>query len=126
MKKAYILFIVFSLLLLSIQVIIPVIAAGATEKPAKTAQVPVPGMITLVDLGAHKCIPCKMMAPILKKMTAEYAGRAAVIFIDVWKDKSQGEKFKISTIPTQIFLMHKAKKSIDIKAFCLKRTLSAN
>jgi thioredoxin 1 len=57
----------------------------------------------MVDLGAHKCIPCKMMAPILKKMTAEYEGRAAVIFIDVWKDPSQSKKFKISTIPTQIF-----------------------
>ena len=85
-------FIVFSLLLLPIP-------AMATKAP----QVPVPDMITLVDLGAHKCIPCKMMAPILKKLTAEYAGRAAVIFIDVWEDASQGKKFKIATIPTQIF-----------------------
>ncbi|MCI5160808.1 MAG: thioredoxin, partial [Candidatus Electrothrix sp. AX5] len=85
-------------------------AAGATEKTAKTTEVPVPDMVNMVDLGAHKCIPCKMMAPILKKMTAEYEGRAAVIFIDVWKDPSQSKKFKISTIPTQIFLMHKAKR----------------
>jgi thioredoxin 1 len=103
MKKAYIFFIVFSLLLLSVPVIIPVMAAGATVKTAKITQVPVPDMITLVDLGAHKCIPCKMMAPVLKKLTAEYEGRAAVIFIDVWKDTSQAKKFKISTIPTQIF-----------------------
>ena len=89
MKKAYILFIVSSLLLLSI--------------PVMATDVPVPGMVTMVDLGAHKCIPCKMMAPILKKLTAEYEGRAAVIFIDVWEDASQGKKFKISTIPTQIF-----------------------
>ncbi|RWX50568.1 thioredoxin 1 [Candidatus Electrothrix marina] len=120
MKRVSLL-IFFNLILFSL--LLPVISVTASDTPA---EVPVPGMITLVDLGAHKCIPCKMMAPILKKMTAEYAGRAAVIFIDVWKDKSQGEKFKISTIPTQIFLMHKAKKSIDIKAFCLKRTLSAN
>ncbi|MCI5224915.1 MAG: thioredoxin, partial [Candidatus Electrothrix sp. AR4] len=66
-------------------------------------QIPVPGMVTMVDLGAHKCIPCKMMAPILKKLTADYEGRASVIFIDVWKDASQGKKFNISTIPTQIF-----------------------
>ena len=88
----------FNLILSSL--LLPAISVTASDTPA---EVPVPGMITLVDLGAHKCIPCKMMAPILKKMTAEYAGRAAVIFIDVWKDKSQGEKFKISTIPTQIF-----------------------
>jgi thioredoxin 1 len=88
----------FNLILFSL--LLPAISVTATDTPAA---VPVPGMITLVDLGAHKCIPCKMMAPILKKITAEYAGQAAVIFIDVWKDKSQGEKFKISTIPTQIF-----------------------
>ncbi|CAK8724316.1 Thioredoxin 1 [Candidatus Electrothrix laxa] len=88
----------FNLILFSL--LLPASSVTASDTPA---EVPVPNMITMVDLGAHKCIPCKMMAPILKKMTAEYAGRAAVIFIDVWKDKSQGEKFKISTIPTQIF-----------------------
>ncbi|MCI5167595.1 MAG: hypothetical protein D3903_16260 [Candidatus Electrothrix sp. GM3_4] len=62
-------------------------AAGATEKTAKITQVPVPGMVTLVDLGAHKCIPCKMMAPVLKKLTTEYEGRAAVIFIDKGVEK---------------------------------------
>ena len=67
------------------------------------AQVPVPGMVTMVDLGATSCIPCKMMAPILEKLTAEYEGRAAIIFIDVWQDKGQGRKFGISAIPTQIF-----------------------
>jgi thioredoxin 1 len=88
----------FNLILFSL--LLPAISVTASDTPA---QVPVPNMITMVDLGAHKCIPCKMMAPILKKMTAEYEGRAAVIFIDVWKDPSQSKKFKISTIPTQIF-----------------------
>ncbi|MCI5137241.1 MAG: thioredoxin [Candidatus Electrothrix sp. AR1] len=97
MKRVSLL-IFFNLILFSL--LLPAISVTASDTPA---EVPVPGMITLVDLGAHKCIPCKMMAPILKKMTAEYAGRAAVIFIDVWKDKSQGKKFKISSIPTQIF-----------------------
>jgi thioredoxin 1 len=30
--------------------------------------IPVPGMVTMVDLGAKKCIPCKMMAPIMEEM----------------------------------------------------------
>ena len=29
---------------------------------------PVKGMVTMIDLGAKKCIPCKMMAPIMEKM----------------------------------------------------------
>lgn len=66
-------------------------------------QVPVPGMVTMVDLGATSCIPCKMMAPILEKLTADYEGKAAIIFIDVWQDAAMGKKFKVSMIPTQIF-----------------------
>ncbi|MDA3971403.1 MAG: thioredoxin domain-containing protein [Desulfobulbaceae bacterium] len=70
---------------------------------ASSAQVPVPGMITMVDLGAHTCIPCKMMAPILEKLTVEYEGRAAIVFIDVWQDAAQAKRFKVSVIPTQVF-----------------------
>ena len=44
---------------------------------------PVKGMVTMIDLGAKKCIPCKMMAPILEKMEKVYKGKAAVVFIDV-------------------------------------------
>jgi len=41
---------------------------------------PVKGTVTLIDLGAKKCIPCKMMAPILEKMEKVYKGKAAVVF----------------------------------------------
>ena len=27
--------------------------------------VPIKGRVTMIDLGAKKCVPCKMMAPIL-------------------------------------------------------------
>jgi thioredoxin 1 len=66
-------------------------------------QVPVKGMVTMVDLGATECIPCKAMAPILTKLKAAYSGRAAVVFIDVWKNPEQAPKFGIRAIPTQIF-----------------------
>ena len=45
------------------------IGSAATEQ---VAQIPVPGMVTMVDLGAKKCIPCKMMAPILEELEKEY------------------------------------------------------
>ena len=64
---------------------------------------PVKGMVTLVDLGATECIPCKMMAPILVEVRREYEGRAAVIFIDVWKTPAPARQMGIRTIPTQIF-----------------------
>jgi thioredoxin 1 len=66
-------------------------------------EVPVKGMVTMVDLGAKKCIPCKMMAPILEKVEKKYEGKAAIIFIDVWKHRGEAKRFQIQAIPTQIF-----------------------
>lgn len=70
---------------------------------AAPSEVPVKGMVTMIDLGAKKCIPCKMMAPILAKLEKEYAGRAAIVFLDVWEDPKPAHRFAIRGIPTQIF-----------------------
>jgi thioredoxin 1 len=70
---------------------------------AAPVKIPVKGMVTMVDLGAGKCIPCKMMAPILEKLKKEYAGKVALIFLDVKKEPSLIERYGISAIPTQIF-----------------------
>lgn len=77
---------------------------------AKLLEVPVKGMVTLVDLGAKKCIPCKMMAPILEKLEKVYAGRAAVVFLDVWEDPIPARRFGIRGIPTQIFFDKKGRE----------------
>jgi len=57
----------------------------------------------LLDLGANKCIPCKMMAPILDEMKETFSGQLDVKFIDVWKNQSAGKEYGIRVIPTQIF-----------------------
>jgi thioredoxin 1 len=75
----------------------------ALDGPAAVSEVPVKGMVTMLDVGADRCIPCKMMAPILKELEEEYRGKAAIIFIDMWKRPEQGPKFRVRTIPTQIF-----------------------
>ncbi|RJQ77465.1 MAG: thioredoxin [Desulfobacteraceae bacterium] len=59
--------------------------------------------VTMIDLGATECIPCKMMAPIIEELKKEYAGKADIIFIDVWKNPDQARKYGIRAIPTQIF-----------------------
>jgi thioredoxin 1 len=74
-------------------------AARAEEPPL----VPVPGKVTMVDIGAKKCIPCKMMAPIIEELEKEYKDKAAIIFIDVWENPAAGGQYRIQLIPTQIF-----------------------
>jgi len=76
--------------------------SGSTENMAAPAS-PSPGRVVMLDLGANECVPCKMMAPILDELKKEYAGRAEIIFIDVWKDPDQARKYGIRAIPTQIF-----------------------
>lgn len=66
-------------------------------------KVPVKGMVTILDIGAASCIPCKMMAPILEKLEKKYDGKAAVIFLDVRYHKETAISFGINGIPTQIF-----------------------
>ena len=87
------------ILLLALTVGTPLAGAQALD----FSKVPVNGMVTMIDLGAKKCIPCKMMAPVMEKMEKVYQGRAAIVFIDVWETRAQAGRFGISVIPTQIF-----------------------
>ena len=72
--------------------------------------VPVKGMVTMLELGADSCIPCKMMAPIIEKLEKSYRGKAAIVFVDVWKNKDQAKRFGVKAIPTQIFFDKEAKE----------------
>ena len=86
-----------------LSVLVALLGPPAAKADGEFSDVPVKGMITMVDLGADKCIPCKMMAPIITKLEKEYEGRAAIVFIDVWKHNEQARRFGIRAIPTQIF-----------------------
>lgn len=85
-----------------------VAVAAGTNAPAENtgnpaAPIAAAKLPKLLDLGAGKCIPCRMMAPILKELKKEYAGRLNVEFIDVWKNPDAGKQYGIEVIPTQIF-----------------------
>ena len=71
--------------------------------PAGIRQALTAGRPTVIDLGARTCIPCKRMAPILEALSAEYRGKASVLFIDVHGDPAAAEKYRVQMIPTQIF-----------------------
>jgi len=85
------------------QFLISFLVCSAFVYAAPIPEVPAKGMVTVVDLGAKTCIPCKMMVPVLDAMEKEYQGRASVIFIDVRENPDQATKFGIRSIPTQIF-----------------------
>ena len=97
-------YICFSMLFMACLVLVPATGGySGTETETDFSELPVKGMVTMIDLGAKKCIPCKMMAPILQKLEKQYDGKAAIVFIDVWENREQAKRFGIRGIPTQIF-----------------------
>lgn len=81
----------------TLQDVKPVAQPAAAEAPAAK---PLP---RLLDLGAGKCVPCKMMVPVLDELKTAYAGKLDVVFVDVWENPQAGEQYSIRIIPTQIF-----------------------
>jgi thioredoxin 1 len=77
----------------------------------------------LLDLGAGKCIPCKMMEPILEDLKLSHAKEFKVDFIDVWKDQEAGKKHNIRMIPTQIFFDGNGKELYRHEGFFSKEEI---
>ncbi len=59
-------------------------------------------MPVLVDFYADWCAPCRMMAPIIDELAAEYAGKVKVCKIDTDAHRDTPSRFGISAIPTVI------------------------
>jgi thioredoxin 1 len=102
-------------------------AAESTPGKEVVPGLPVKNTVTMVDLGAKTCIPCKMMAPILEELKVEYQGRAEVIFIDVWDAANEGKAraFKVMAIPTQIFYDRQGRETFRHIGFFDKKSIAA-
>ncbi len=68
------------------------------------------GKPTLVDFGANSCIPCRQLRPVLKEIGKEYAGKAGILVIDVYKYQNLAKEYKIQLIPTLVFFDAKGKE----------------
>ena len=94
---------------------------GKTTSPAPAATLP-----KLVDLGADKCIPCKMMKPILDELERDFAEKFTVEFVDVWKNPQPGRDLGIQVIPTQIFFDEEGEELFRHEGFFSKEDILAN
>ena len=85
--------------------------------------IPTKNTVTLVDLGATTCIPCKMMAPILEELKTEYQGRAEIVFIDVHEKSDMAKPFALMAIPTQVLYDRQGKEVFRHVGFLGKKAL---
>lgn len=56
--------------------------------------------LVLVDFWAEWCGPCKTLTPLLEKVTAANAPRVKLVKIDVDKNTTLAQQFRIQSIPT--------------------------
>jgi len=102
------------------------VAAGIVAAvPVQAAASQTKALPRLVDLGAGKCVPCKMMAPILEDLKKTYADKLDVVFIDVWENPDAGKKYNINLIPTQIFYDAQGKELFRHEGFFAKEDILA-
>lgn len=82
-------------------------------------------IVTLVEIGSVKCIPCRKMQPILKEIEDEFGDRVEVIFHDIWttKGKIDARKYNVRLIPTQVFLDSTGKEYFRHEGFFPKKNI---
>ncbi len=61
-----------------------------------------PGL-TLVDFGAAWCGPCRVIAPVVEQLAAEYAPRLTALAMDVDDNPVTAARFNIRSMPTLLF-----------------------
>lgn len=109
-----------------------VIFAGAIwwrEKAPEVAAIPTPPAATalprLIDLGSDKCIPCKMMMPILEELGKEYRDQFIVEVIDVRREPALAEQYGVRIIPTQVFYDAEGEECFRHQGFMSKEQILA-
>ena len=65
----------------------------------------------LVDFWAPWCGPCRMVAPILEKLSSTYTGKLNICKLNVDESPKTATKYNVMSIPTMIF--YKAGKPVD-------------
>lgn len=105
--------IIISSLTVILIVLIAVIYFQNSESQSKVnyEQIPVTTtekkhIVTFIELGSVRCIPCQKMQPVMKSVEEKYGDQVKVIFYDVWspKGKEDAKQFDFDGIQTQLFL----------------------
>ena len=60
----------------------------------------------VVDFWAAWCGPCRMVAPIMDELTAEYEGKATITKVDVDANQEFAAKYGVRNIPTVLIFQN--------------------
>jgi len=58
----------------------------------------------IVDFYADWCGPCRMVAPVLERLSEKYAGRLVVYKVNTEEEPQLASMFGVQSIPTLVFI----------------------
>jgi thioredoxin 1 len=70
----------------------------------------------LVDYWAAWCGPCRMIAPVLDEVAADYRGRIKVAKLDVDKNQQTANRYNVRGIPTLMLFKNGAVEATKVGA----------
>ena len=79
----------------------------------------------LVDFWAEWCGPCKMIAPLLDELAAEYDGRVRIAKVNIDEQQSLALRYNVRAIPT-LLLFNKGQVVEQVVGMKSKRDLKAS
>ena len=71
------------------------LTSNSFDETVKSSTTPI-----LVDFWAEWCGPCKAIAPVLKELSTELAGKVTIAKLDVDAHGDMAQRFNVMSIPT--------------------------
>ncbi len=79
----------------------PATPIDVTDQTFNQEVISYPGAV-LVDCWAPWCGPCRMVAPVLEQLAAEYRGRIKIAKLNVDENPITSSQYRIQSIPTML------------------------
>jgi thioredoxin 1 len=60
--------------------------------------------VSMVDFWAPWCGPCRMIAPVIEELAADFEGKAKICKVNTDEEQDLAVKFGVRSIPTILFM----------------------